>query len=67
VVDFELDFLEPAGDIGLAWRGAHVDAPAFGVVGGSGGEAVFGFEGPGFGADDEGAGDACILGGGLCY
>jgi hypothetical protein len=62
VVDFELHFLEPAGDVGLAGRGAHVDAPAFGVVDGGGGKAVFGFEGPGFGADYEGAGDACVLG-----
>ena len=66
MVDFELDFLEPARDGGLAGRGAHVDAPAFGVVDWGGGKAIFGLEGPGFGADDEGPGDAGVLGGTLC-
>lgn len=58
MVDFEGDLFQPGAERGgVGGGGPDVDDPALGVRFGRGWGAGFGLvEGPGFGADDEGAG-----------
>ena len=54
VVEFELDFAEPVGEVVIGGYGAEVESPGVGVLGGDAGgaEVVCGVEGSSEGAKD---------------
>ena len=54
VVEFELDFAEPVGEVMVRGYGAEVEGPGVGVLGGDarGTEVVRGVEGSSEGAED---------------